>query len=61
MKVSVYKDLGGGMTLMVQASPGKGRSPVVIGEVTHKNLREKLLPAIEAMRLPRGPKKVPLP
>lgn len=54
MKVSVYKGPEGKLSVLVQASPGKGRPPVVIPEVTLQNIQEKVLPLVEAMRKPKG-------
>lgn len=50
MKVSVYKVLGDGMAILVQASPGMGRAPIMISGITRKNLKEKVLPVVEGMR-----------
>lgn len=50
MKVSVYKDLGSGMSILVQASIGKGLAPVMIPGITRGNLAAKLLPVLDGMR-----------
>lgn len=54
MKVSVYKLEDGGVSVLVQASPGKGRSPVMVDGVTKANIREKVLPVITQLRAPRA-------
>lgn len=60
MKVWVYRADEGPMTVLVQASPGKGKAPVVLGGITPQNVVEKVLPAVTAMRLPKPPQ-LPLP
>lgn len=54
MRVSVYKADDGILSVMVEASPGKGRPPVVMGVITPENVVEKVLPLVTAMRRPRG-------
>lgn len=54
MRVSVYKEEAGGFSVLVQASPGKGRSPVLLNAITLKNIKEKVLPAVENARRPKG-------
>ena len=54
MKVSIYKEEAGGFSVLVQASPGKGRSPVVLTGITKENIQEKVLPAVEVARRPKG-------
>lgn len=50
MKVSVYKLPDGRMDVMVEASQGSGKSPVVIRGVTRGSLVGRVLPVIEAQR-----------
>ena len=59
MRVYVYLLEDGVMAAMVQASPGKGRAPVMVQAVTCENVVEKLLPVVAQMRLPRGVKLPP--
>lgn len=54
MKVSIYPREDGKVDILVQASPGKGRSPVVLAGVDRSALKAVLLPAVVAAR---GPKK----
>lgn len=54
VKVSIYKAQEGEMAILVEASPGRGRAPVVLSGVTRENLTEKLEPVTEAMRRPKG-------
>lgn len=61
MKVSVYKGLEGAMSVLVQASPGAGRTPVVIEGITRENIQEKVLPVVVAMRLPKPLQQLILP
>lgn len=56
MKVSVYKEEGGTLALLVQASPGKGRVPVLVQGVVLEDVKATTLPLIEAMRAPKKPK-----
>lgn len=53
MKVSVYIDEDGRLSVMVQASPGRGRAPTVLPVVTHKDIKEKVLAVVEEMRRPK--------
>lgn len=53
MKVLVYKLETGGFSVLVQASPGKGRAPVVLNDVTLENIKGRVLPAVEAARRPK--------
>jgi len=55
MKVSVYKSPDGRMDILVQASPGSGKSPVVVPNVTRDNLVERLGPVIDAQRGKKEP------
>lgn len=54
MKVSVYKLEGGGMSVMVESSPGKGRAPVLLQDITPENIAAKVLPVIQQLRRPKG-------
>lgn len=56
MKVSVYKDEEGSLSVLVQASLGEARAPILVGGVTLENIQEKVLPVIEAIRAPRSPR-----
>lgn len=53
MKVSVYKAEDGSMSVLVQASPGKGRPPVVLMGITPENVVAETLPVVEGMRRPK--------
>ena len=50
MKVSVFKLPDGRIDIMVEASPGHGKSPVVLQNVTRANLVEALGPVLDAQR-----------
>ena len=54
MKVSVYAREDGLMDVLLQASAGKGLPPVLVQGVTADNTVEKVGPAIDAMRRPKG-------
>lgn len=54
MKVSVYRDLEGGLSVLVEATPGKGRAPVLLRPVALENIAEQVAPVIVAMRRPKG-------
>lgn len=54
MKVSVYKGEGGVMDVLVEASIGKGRPPLLIQGITQENVIDKVLPVVNAMRRPKG-------
>ena len=53
MRVYVYKTEGPTMVVLVEASPGSGRAPVLLEGVTRENLVGKVLPVVESMRGPR--------
>lgn len=50
MRVSVYKLDGGRIDVMVEASPGNGKAPVVLQNVTKTDIKERLAPVVEAQR-----------
>ena len=54
MRVHVYKDDEGNLSVFVEPSPGKGRAPVLLRGVTAENVVEQLLPVIEAARKPKA-------
>lgn len=54
VKVSVYKLEQGELAVLVQASPGKGRAPVLLQGITAENIVEKTLPVVVAMRKQKG-------
>lgn len=54
MRVRIYKDAEGSLSAFVEASPGKGRAPVLLLGVTPENVVAKVGPVIEAMRSPKG-------
>ena len=58
MKVTVYATLEGEMSALVEASPGKGRAPVLLQGITPANVVESVKPVVEAMRRPKQPKPV---
>lgn len=53
MKVSVYKEEGGTMAVLLQASPGKGRPPVLMQGVAPEDVGTLIEPLIPQMRSPR--------
>lgn len=55
MKVSVYKSQEGALSVLVQASVGKGLAPIMIGGITLENLKGKVRPVIDAMRAGKKP------
>lgn len=61
MKVSVYRLDGGGLSVLVQASVGKGRAPVLLQGITPENVVEKVLPVVAAFRGPKKPRQEELP
>ncbi|GAH45695.1 unnamed protein product [marine sediment metagenome] len=54
MKVSVYKLNEGGMSVLIQSTPGKGRSPVLLCGITPDNVVDQVLPVVRQMRRPKG-------
>lgn len=56
MKVSVYRSEEGNLSVLVQASPGKGLAPVVLSDVTSDNVKERVKAAVDAMRGPKAEK-----
>ncbi len=56
MKVSVYLGAEGMMDVLVQSSPGKGRSPVVLPAITPSNVVARVGPVVEEMRTRKRPK-----
>ena len=50
MKVLVYVGVDGPAQVLLLASPGRGKGPVILDGVTPENVIEKVLPAIELMR-----------
>lgn len=50
MKVSIYKLPEGRIDIMVEASPGNGKAPVVLQRVTKATVVEKVLPVLEAQK-----------
>lgn len=59
MRVSVYRDLDGEMSVLIEATPGKGRAPVLLRNVTAENVVAGVRPLIDAMRRPKLPKPDP--
>lgn len=56
MKVSVYKREDGDVDVLVQASVGKGRAPVFLGQVALGLLKPAVLKAVDVARGPKVPK-----
>lgn len=54
MKVSIYKGDGPPFAILLEASPGKGRPPVLLPQVSIEDLVGTVGPEIAAMRLPKG-------
>lgn len=50
MKVSIYKLPEGRIDLMVEASTGHGKAPVVLLKITKDNLAAQLAPVLDALR-----------
>jgi hypothetical protein len=46
----IYKGKSSTVGVLVVPSPGRGLSPVLIGEVVPENVVEKVLPVVEGMR-----------
>ncbi len=55
MKVSVYRREDGGVDVLVQASVGSGKSPLVLSNPAKDGLRGKLLEAFEGQKRPELP------
>lgn len=53
MRVSVFKDEKGELSVLIQASVGRGLAPVLIKDITQENLRSKVLPVVAEMRRPK--------
>lgn len=58
MRVHVYKQDDGQMSVFLEPSLGKGRSPVVFADITAANVKERILPAIVSMRAPKVPRRM---
>lgn len=54
MRVRVYKNEDGTTDVLVEASLGKGRPPVLLKGVTPENIKTQVLPVVTAMRRPKG-------
>lgn len=54
MKVMIYKEFEGKMAVLVIASPGKGRPPVVLKDLAPGDVKGAVGPVITEMRRPRG-------
>lgn len=52
MRVSVYKADDGRLSIWVEPSLGRGLPPVLLRNVTEKNVKEALLPVVERLRRP---------
>lgn len=50
MRISIYKDEEGELSVLVEAAVGHGKPPIVIPRVTKATLREQLLPVIDHQR-----------
>lgn len=50
MKVSIYRLPDGTMDLMVEASPGSGKGPVLARGITQENVKGVALPLINSQR-----------
>lgn len=50
MRVSIYREIGTTLSVLVQASPGSGKPPVLMTGVVKKDIKAVLGPVIEAMR-----------
>lgn len=57
MRVHIYKGVEGRHQVFVEPSPGKGRPPVLLRGITSGNVVSAVLPAVEAMRKPKAPRK----
>lgn len=53
MRVSVYRLPEGKMSVLVEASTGRGLSPVMVEGVTSENVVHKVLPLVTQMRRPK--------
>ena len=53
MKVSVYALEDGRMDVLVQATPGKGRAPVVVQDVTPEDVVTRVGKVVTEMRRPK--------
>ncbi len=58
MRVSVYKLEGGRIDIMVEASVGHGKAPVVLQDIDREKLVEQILPVLAAQRGKRAPRQV---
>lgn len=53
MKVNIYKEPGGTFAIMVQASPGKGKPPVVVLGLAVRDVAGAVRPIVDEMRRPK--------
>lgn len=56
MRVHIYKEPEGKVSVFIEPSPGKGRPPVLLQNLTPANVREKVLPVLMAARAPKEPR-----
>lgn len=59
MRVSVYKLPGGRMDVMVEASAGNGKAPVVVQDVKRGDLVDRVGSVVRAQRGRKKPDAVP--
>lgn len=53
MRIHVYKDPEGNLSVLVEPSVGKGKPPVLLHDITAETVAERVLPVVETMRLPK--------
>lgn len=50
MRVSIYRVGDGRLDVMVEASPGNGKAPVVLQHITREDFVSRVSPVIDAQR-----------
>lgn len=53
MRVGVYVVRNGKLSVLVEASPGRGMSPVLLPDLEANQVRAAVLPVIQQMRVSR--------
>lgn len=54
MRISVYRLEDGEMAVLGESTPGKGRAPVMLPDITLGNIKEKVGALVTQLRRPKG-------
>ena len=53
MRIHIYKEEEGRMSVLVEPSPGRGQPPVLLQNITEANVVGEVRPVVDALRRPR--------